>query len=285
MSSVGSSVRSAIGRIGDPFEERASGGLPELVGRQPDGGEGWVEIGGERDVVEADDADVVGHARARPRAARRWRRGRRRRWRRRRRRTSVRSSSVGHRRVAARGVEGGLGDELRVGIDAGRASSACAVAVQALLGGGVDERRVGDAGDPAMAERRAGARRRRGRRRRCRRRRWRRRRPAGRPGGRPGSRRGRARRAPGRRCAGREMTRPSACWARSSAAYVASGPSGASGSTMTRNPPAAGGARPGRAGSRPGRRHRRSARAIWRRTRAMTWLRPPASWRAGACGW
>src|SRR5881392_1309516 len=45
--------------IGEPLHERQSGGLPELEGRQPDGGEGWVEVGGKRDVVETDDRHVV----------------------------------------------------------------------------------------------------------------------------------------------------------------------------------------------------------------------------------
>src|SRR6185503_4489818 len=36
--------------VRDPLQECASGGVPELVGRQPDGGEGRVEIGGEGDV-------------------------------------------------------------------------------------------------------------------------------------------------------------------------------------------------------------------------------------------
>ena len=41
------------------------GGLPELEGRQPDGGEGWIEVGRQGDVVEADDADVLRHAQLR----------------------------------------------------------------------------------------------------------------------------------------------------------------------------------------------------------------------------
>src|SRR6478736_2903532 len=137
--------------IRDPFQECASGGVPELVGRQPDRGEGWVEIGGKRDVVEADDRDVVGNpstglaqgadgAEGDDVAGHEGRI------------EGGPGQQLGHRRVAAGGIESALGHQLRRGVEAGRLQGE-AVAVEAVLGGGVDQRSVGDAGDPAVAER------------------------------------------------------------------------------------------------------------------------------------
>ena len=53
--------------------------------------------------------------------------------------------------MAAAGVEGGLGHEVRVVGDPGRLERG-AVAFTPLLGGGVGERRVRDAGDPPPAQ-------------------------------------------------------------------------------------------------------------------------------------
>ena len=112
MSSVGSSVRLRDRAVGDPFQKRSAGRLPELEGRQPDRGEGRVEIGSEGDVVEPDDRltssgtrspvvaqgadgaegdDVAGHERPR--------------------RMSSRARRPSHGGMAARGVEGGLADQ------------------------------------------------------------------------------------------------------------------------------------------------------------------------------
>ena len=118
MSSVGSSVRCGIARSTMPLQERSSGGLPELEGRQPDGGEGWVEVGSERDVVEADDRDVVGDPATRlAQGADRPERddvagheGRV---------EGGPCEQPGHRDVAAGGVEVGLRDQIAVDVDAG----------------------------------------------------------------------------------------------------------------------------------------------------------------------
>ncbi len=159
---------------------------PELEGRQADGRERRVEVAA-RGMSSKPTTDTSSGTRRPASRKARWHRGRRRRWRRRRRRRSARGQEFRHRRVSARRIEGSLRRRARAS-----AVSPAAVSASRYPSGGlrgrVDERRVGDAGDPPMTqgdEVLDGAP---GRPPRCRRRRWSRRGPAASPGGRSGSR-------------------------------------------------------------------------------------------------
>ena len=152
MSSVGRRVRRGDRPAGDPLEEGSPGRPPEVVGRQADGGQRRIEVGGQRDVVEADDRDVAGHAQARLAQA---------------------GDRADGDHVA--GDEDGVGRSVRARISAiarwplaaSNAPSATRsgssgepgrrerrpVAGEPLGRRGVGQRGVGDAGDPPMAER------------------------------------------------------------------------------------------------------------------------------------
>ena len=150
MSSVGSSVRRATA-------DRRSGPAmpvprpPELEGGQADGGQRRVEVARQRDVVEAHDRDVVGHPAMASRRRRR-RRGRPRRWPTNTASSMIRPSSRPFRRVRRwlRRSHPTRRGPRRTSIPAASSAAGTRAAVRC---GRIGQRRIGDAGDPPMAQR------------------------------------------------------------------------------------------------------------------------------------
>ena len=141
----------AAGLAREAVDQRAPGGCTDVAGRDTDGRERRVEMARERDVIEADHGDVVGHPAMGlaqgPKGAERddvagdEDRGQ-----------VIRPGQhVGHRRVAAGRVEGSFGHEVLVERETGRLQRV-AIPRDAVGCGGVGERGVRDAADAAMAE-------------------------------------------------------------------------------------------------------------------------------------
>ena len=173
--------------IGNSVEQGTSGGLSELEGGQADGCQRRIEVGRQRDVVEAHDRYVVGHPPIGFAQGVDGAEG-----------EDVAGDEQGGKggppeegvrgAFAARRVEGTFLDQRFVVVDAG-CLDRLPVAAQPFVGRGIGQRRIGDEGDPAVAERQADGRRPRPPRPRCRYRCSGYRGRACSPGARPGTRR------------------------------------------------------------------------------------------------